>query len=349
MQTVCRPGDPGYIVPGSDVHKFEVIGCSEIADILGCGYRSVNELWMIKTHRAPRDEHKRIFDRGHKMEPHGAEMIREMGRVLTAEQVQYRDPERPWFIFHADGMFPKWTPLREEATPRDGPGWWEFKAPGTEMTDKMRRDGISQNYVCQGQGGSWVSSAALGRPVSWGTYGFIDYNDWELVAFDMAADAKFQSGMLQLVERFYDCLVRDVPPADINPREAPPVPVVSGELVKIVDGELPELALRLAEIMPNLSILEKEDKAIRERMKEILSGHELAEVPGVMKFSYKVGKASEKIDGEGLLTYAEYVVGCYNAALEKHGITYQAPIIFDRTHWVTPRAPTRTFRPTVVK
>lgn len=337
MNMICKPGDAGYIEPGSHAHKFEVIGCSEVADILGHGYRTANDLWMLKTHRAPRDEHKRIFDRGHKMEPLGAEMVREdYGRILVAEQVQYRDPARPWLIYHADGMFTKWTPLDDNGTPRDGPGWWEFKAPGTEMADKMRRDGVSQNYICQGQIGSHVASAALGRPITWGTYGFIDYNDWELVAFDMVALPDFQVKALQLIERFHDCMVRDVPPSDINPSELPPLPEACGSMVDITDPELTKLAMRLVEIMPDLSMLKKEDEAIREQMKELLSGYEQAQIPGVMKFSNKFGKPGEKIDGEGLLVYCE-------------SLCYISGTTFRRTDWVTPKAATRTFRPTPIK
>lgn len=355
IQTVCRIGDPGYIYPGSDAHNFEVIGCSSVADILGAGYSTPNELWMRMTHRAPATEHKRIFDRGHAMEPMGSRMIQQdYGRVLVAEQVQYRDPERPWLIYHADGMFPKWSPLNEDATPRDGPGVWEFKAPGSDMAAKMKRDGLSQNYICQVQGGMHVASAALGRTVSWGTAGFIDYDSWELVAFDMAASEKFQRSALQLIDRFHDCLVRDVPPNDITQHEAPAIPEVSGVLVQITDGELPGLAQRLAKIMPDLSCLEKEDKAIRERMKEILAGYEMAEVPGIMKFSYKVGKAGEKIDGEGLLEYCQWLFDEYNLlfhACKAAGLatSFASPKVFRRSDWVTPKAPTRTFRPTPVK
>jgi hypothetical protein len=222
------------------------------------------------THRAPDEGHKRIFDRGHAMEFHGAAMLRrDYGRVLVAEQVQYRDPARPWLIYHADGMCPTWTPLDEGGVEREGPGIWEFKAPGTEMADKMRRDGMSQNYICQGQAGMYVASVAMGRPVLWATYGFIDYNAWELVAFDMAAMKDFQIKLLQLLDRFWDCVVRDVPPDDVVPEEIV-VPVVSGEQVTITDGDLPILAERLREIQPQLKELKDDEAMLKEQMKVIL-------------------------------------------------------------------------------
>jgi hypothetical protein len=354
---VCRLGDLGYIEPGSHAHKYESIGCSRVADILGCGYRTPSELWQQMTHRAPDEGHKRIFDRGHAMEAHGAQMIqRDHGRVLVAEQVQYRDPARPWLIYHADGMFPTWTPLNEGGVEREGPGIWEFKAPGTEMADKMRRDGMSQSYICQGQAGMYVASVALQRAVNWATYGFIDYNAWELVAFDMAALPQFQRDALQLIDRFWDCVVRDTPPTDINQNEVPQIPVVSGALVEFTDGELPVLAKRLLEIGPDLDLLKKENDYIREQMKEILDGCEVAEVPGLMKFSYKYGKPGETIDGAGLLEYCGHVVECYNDLIaavrnqvDVRNITAPSALTFRRSDFVTPKAPTRTFRPTPVK
>jgi hypothetical protein len=342
MEAICKLGDIGYIEPGSHAHKFETIGCSEVADILGYGWNherenTANRLWMEKTHRAPAGEHKRIYDRGHKMEPLGSEMIRnDYGRMLVAEQVQYRDPERPWLVYHADGMFPAWTPLNEDAKAHEGPGIWEFKAPGTEMAAKMRRDGMSQSYVCQGQMGMWVAEKALMRPVTWATFGFIDYNDWELVALDMAAIPKFQQDAMQLIERFHDCMVRDVPPTDINPQEAPEIPVISGDTKIITDQTMIALVEKWLRIKPILDEAKAEDEMLREAMKAELAEFAKAEVPGLCKFSYGYGKPGEKIDGEGLLVFCEHLCREFDK-------------MFRRSDWVTPKPATRTFRPTAVK
>ena len=351
---ICKPGDPGYIYPGSEEY-FNVIGCSEVADILGHGYKSAGELWRIKTRRSPREGHKAVFDRGHDMEPIMARMIqRDYGRVLVSEQVQYRDPQRPWLVYHADGMFPKWSPLNDGAKEQDGPGIWEAKAPGSRMAQKMAEEGMTENYLCQGQMGMHVASAALSREISWGTYGFLDYDAYELVAYDTMADAEFQRRALQLVERFYDCLVRDVPPDDVE-AEKIEVPELCGAKQIITDPWLVERSVRLAQIMEAIKPLAADDKAIREEMKNYLSEVAEAEVPGVMKFTYKYQKEGEKIDGEGLLTYCECVTGLYNAVLERlegagnPTLTYPAPIRFDRSNWVTPKAPTRVFKPTPIK
>ena len=351
MKFICKPGDPEYIEPGSDAHKFEVIGCSEVATILGFGYDTALDLWKRKTHRAPATEYRRIFQRGHDMEPIMARHMRDdYGRMLVSEQVQYRDPARPWFIYHADGMFPKWSPLNEDATPRRGRGPWEAKAPGERVAAEMKRDGMSQHYLCQVQAGIHVASAALDEALEWATCGFLDYNDnYETVAFDVARSDPFIAAMLEKVDAFYDCMVRDVPPEPINPREVPAPPAIAGENAIITEGPLVALTERWLRIKEVLDEAKDEDALIREQMKALLDDVKKAEIPGLAKFSYNYQKAGESIDGVGLLTYAEYVTGLSNAVLVKHGLTYPASITFDRTHWVTPKAPSRVFKPTPSK
>ena len=351
MQMVSKPGDAGYIQPGSEEY-FNVIGCSEVADILGHGYKSAGELWRIKTRRSPREGHKAVFDRGHDMEPIMARMIqRDHGRVLVSEQVQYRDPKRPWLVYHADGMFAKWTALNDGAKEQDGPGIWEAKAPGSRMAQKMAEEGMTENYLCQGQMGMHVASAALAREISWGTYGFLDYDAYELVAYDTMADADFQRKALQLVERFYDCLVRDTPPDDVE-AEKIEVPELYGVKQILTDPLMLSNAIRLAEIMAAVKPLTDEDKKIREWMKGELEMVAEAEVPEVMKFTYKYQKEGEKIDGEGLLTYCEHLVREYDEMAKMvvaMGGGMRPLVAFDRSQWVQPKPPTRVFKPTPIK
>ena len=351
MQTICRPGDPGYIIPGSDEY-FSVIGCSEVADILGHGYKSANELWRIKTHRSPREPHKAVFDRGHDMEPIMARMIeRDHGRVLVSPQVQYRDPARPWLIYHTDRMFAKWTPLHEGAKEQEGPGFCEMKAPGSRMCQKMAEEGVTENYVCQGQIGAHVASSALSRTITWGTYCFLDYDAYQLEAYDTMVDAAFQRRALPLIERFYDCMVRDVPPDDVE-AEKIEVPELYGVKQIITDPMFVSQAQLLGQIIEGMKPLKERDAEIREWMKNYLSEVAEATVPDVMNFTYRYQKEGEKIDGEGLLTYCEHLAEKYNEmdreyAEERGGIKDQ--ITFRRSDWVTPKAPTRVFKPTPIK
>ncbi len=343
MKLVCMPGEDGYIEPGSPEYD-QVLGCSQIADILGVGYRSANELWMQKTHRAPATEHKAVFDRGHRMEAVMAEMVVDQyGRMLKSEQVQYRDPDRPWLIFHADGMFPKHCPLSSGEEKLEGPGIWEAKAPGMRMVDTMSRDGITENYLCQGQMGMHVASAALDMPITWATFGFLDYDAWELVAIDCKRSNEFLDAALAKVDEFWACVQSDTPPTPINGPLLPVPGLDMGTLVE-VDKQVVEWAHDLAALIPALKEAKAQDTFIRDNIKAHMELHEKMEIPGVMSFSYKYGKAREAIDGKGLLVYCESLVEEFNALAGNHTTN----IVFDRTQWCEPKPPTRTLRLKVI-
>jgi len=350
---ICRPGDPGYVVPGSKEYR-EHLGCSEIADIMGHGYNSPLDLWKKKTHKAPDTAHKRIFDRGHEMEKYGSQRAQELGRVLVAEQVQYRDPERPWLIYHADGMFPRWSPLEPDDEPREGAGIWEFKAPGSNMAQEMARKGMTPSYVCQGQGGMHVAAAALGQPVLWGTFGYWDYDAWDLVAFDVAASPKFQAQILEAVDRFWECVQMDTPPPGLEEIEKIEPPVIKGDLEVVEDEQLTEWALALAEVREQMAPLKDQEKSLVTALKKRLDPYALAEIPGIMKFSYKLGAERVEYDGPGLVAYCQRLMDLQNKAAEI--INASAPdtfhvdmAAFNPSHFITRKPGTRRFVPTAIK
>lgn len=333
---ICMPGDSGYVVPGSD-KWHEHIGCSEVANILGHGWDTANDLWLSKTHRKAKQEHKLIFDRGHDMEPKMAADCRAAGRVLKGEQAQYRDPDRPWLIYHTDGMFPKWTPLHEDDKPQHGPGVWEAKAPGYGMTMKMEEDGMASSYIDQTQVGMHVASAAMGQPVTWATFGYLDYDQYRTIMFDCPANAEYQKRCLEIIDEFWDCLVRDVPPTPIHPEKIPVPPPVKGTKMIIKDGPIASLCRQLCDLQdnpPDIVTFKMMDGDLRERLKEELGDIQLAEVPGVMRLSYAYGKPKEVVtDPLGLLHYCQTM--CHNHR-----------VVFRRSDWVETKAPSRTFRPT---
>ena len=346
---ITMPGDEGYIEPGSKEYA-DHLGCSEIAAVLGFDQwgKTANDVWMKKTHRAPDTEHKRIFDRGHAMEPLMASMLAtDHGRVVKCEQVQYRHPNFPWLIYHADGMFSKWTPMNEGATVHAGPGIWEAKAPGSHVTQKFHKEGMSEGYVVQTQMGMMVASAALDMPITWATAGFLDYDNYELVPFDMAASRKFQDDAIIRIEKFWKCVQSDTPPSPINPLQHVRPPVIDGELKIIEDEKIISLSTDLAALIGPTKDAETAIKIIKGELKELLDGYSIAEIPGLMKFSYRYGKKDkETINAKGLLAYCEHLVEVYNEVVEI------APeldnITFDRSQWVATSAPGRTFRPTVI-
>jgi len=351
---ICRPGDPDYVVPGSTEYRKH-IGCSMIGDIMGHGYNTPLQVWKKLTNKALPDQHKAIFDRGHDMEPIMTRMVRDKGRLLTAEQVQYRDPERPWLIYHCDGMFPKWSPLDPGDNPHEGAGLAEWKAPGSDMAAKMAREGMSKQYICQGQGGMHVAAAALGQPVQWGTFGYLDYDNYELVAFDVGRSEAFIVEMLQIVDHFWaEHVVKDIPPPDGLPTERVDPPVISGDLEIISDGKVFDLSVQLSDVMEQMEPLTASKKELVAALKVELDAHSKIEVPGVMKYSHSQGKDKTTYDAEGLFCYVQNLVGDRNRLAEI--INGAAPDTFHEDilawtpdHFRTVKPGNRPFKPTRIK
>lgn len=337
----CRPGEPGYIEPGSPEYRT-VIGCSRIGKILGYGYKDgpygPQEVWKYLTNRAPDPENKAIFDRGHYMEPELARLAKEKyGLNIVSEQVQYRDPDRPWLIAHVDGMVPRFARLRRDDPELEGAGVWEAKAPGSHVTFNFKDYGMTEEYTAQTQMGAYVASAALEMDILYATFGYLDYDAYDPICFNVPTSKPFQESTLEILDKFWWHVTNDKMPPHINPMEHEPPPQISGDRQLFEpEHELGHLARRLITLNTAFIPAKKEIEAVKGRMKEILDPYALAEIPGVMKFSYNVGKDRESYDGPGMLHYIEFL--CSELSID-----------FDRDHWVTVKPGVRSFRSTEVK
>lgn len=93
---VNRPGDPGWIAPGSEQHSA-MISPSKVAAILGFSrWESPYSLWCRMKGLVEPDEPKDIFDLGHDMEPYIAKRWCRLnpGWRLSPDEVQFVvDPE----------------------------------------------------------------------------------------------------------------------------------------------------------------------------------------------------------------------------------------------------------------
>jgi hypothetical protein len=346
MSAICKPGDPGYIKPGS-IQACSHIGCSEVGSILGMGFETPDEVYRRKTFRAARDGEKRIFERGHDMEPVMVKRLQQdYNRRVVAEQVQYTDPANPWFIYHADGMFPMWSPLQDGDKTLEGPGIWEGKAPGSRVAADMRANGMSQHYVCQGQSGMYVASQALGRPINWGTFGFLDYDEYSLVAFDVPYRQEFMDGALPILKAFYRCLANDCPPDPCEPGELiAELPTVKGDTVTISSGDLWTSFCVLKELRDAREAAEAAYDSKKAELMVACGDMTSVVLSSVGRISYSWHKGRETIDGRGLLTYCQHLVEAYNDLVAGNA-TSLTPKTFRREDWVKTGQPSRTFTPT---
>lgn len=337
MSLITTPGDPGYIEPGSEEY-LNHLGASEAAAILvPDGFKDQTEVWMEKTRRKKPQGHKMIFDRGHDMEPLIMKKLKkDHGRAVTGEQTQYRDPERPWLVCHVDGMC--------GASSRfDGPGIVEVKAPGSNMARVMSETGMTNQYTAQVQMGTHIAAAAIGDPVGWALCAFLNYDDYEVVPFDVPAAAAYQANALQVLDHFWDCVQKDTPPSPVNPSDLGPLPEVNGEMVYLDDERTTELARMFIDADKEKAFAVNQDKSIRETIKTLCGDNGLVELSSMVRISYKYQKGRTSINGAGLLDYCEHLVEELNELLPAGD-----RIVFDRNLWMKVGAPFRSFRPTVI-
>lgn len=285
------------------------VGASEAAAAAGLSVWKTNvELWEEKTGRRPRGGHKRVYDRGHDMEPIILTAMEAAGGVqIVRRQAEFVAPERPWLKAHVDGVIDEYKPL--PGTPSlhaSGPGVVECKAPGSEMFKKYREDGLTNDNIAQLQVGAHCSG------FSWGRYGIWDYDEYEPVMFDMLQDSAFLDNLLPRLDHFWDCVVSDRRPEEF--REPLPVPVVSGELLDIDGDEITEAAERLLAARQGLKHAEVEDAealaAVRALVPEDIKK---VEIGGVLRCtrSWQAGRVT--LQAEPLAAWINQMVGFLHA------------------------------------
>lgn len=88
---VNEPGDPGWIIPGSEQHR-SVVSPSKVAAMLGFSrWQSPYALWMEMAGRVEPEPHKDIFDVGHDAEAYMAKRWcrKNPGWLLSPDEVQF--------------------------------------------------------------------------------------------------------------------------------------------------------------------------------------------------------------------------------------------------------------------
>lgn len=310
---ILMPGDQGYVVPGSPEH-LEVVGASRAADILGHGFKDADFHWRLMTGKAKPEPHRAIFDRGHRMEPIILEMLDdETSQFVRSRQAQYRDPSRYWLVCHVDGVLDFHESMATGEKQYEGAGYVEAKAPGSRMAAQYKECGLGSNYVAQGQ-----IIAHLGQ-FEWGRYVFLDYDNWQIVPFDVPTSHDYVVTALQMLDYFWDCVQRDVPPVELRAAVTEDLPQVGGEVELVTDAERGDLMTELVQ----MTMVKKEAESEVERLKaRFRATHDLGKyhVPGVGKVSRALREGRLTWDGPGLSDFVEL-------AAARHGFTYD-PAMF---------------------
>ena len=317
----------------SPAERRKYLGCSEVAAALNRSpYPDENRVavWERKTGRRAHLAHRKIFDRGHRMEPLMLQLLEEdHGRIVDSKayQAEFVHPDLPWLKCHVDGIIPLWTPLPAFPTfaPLEGEGILELKAPGDRMAERFKEEGLTPDYIVQGQ----AELAVTGK--AWGCYGFLHYDAWELYAFDVARHQPFIDSMLAELEKFWWHVQNDQRPEDDLP-EIGEIPEVKGDLLVVEDPFAIEAAEGYLQAQESKKVAETYMAEYRSLLEKAMGNHALARFGDVMRVSWNYQGPRHKINAEGLMAYAmAHIPG------------------FDDTEWLAPCKPSRTFRATAMK
>jgi hypothetical protein len=304
--------DARYIHVGSPAHA-KVIGCSTAANILGHGFQTPMEVWMRLTGKSKPTPHKRIFDRGHAMEDHIVKMmLDDHARHVTSREVMFVDPERPWLIAHVDGLLERHQPIGDpgQIPHYAGVGYFEAKAPGSRMASQYKDAGLPGNYIAQGQMTAHLVGAE--KPLEWGCYAFMDYDEWKLVTFDVPTNLGYIEVGLQMLDRFWEHVQADTPPEDVIACLGE-LPEVSGEVEIVVDHDPVDLMRQLIE----MSMVEKEAKSEMKRLKS-----EFAKTFELGKYQSEHGKVNRLVQQGRITVKGPELLDYVDIQAEEHGFDF---------------------------
>lgn len=210
---IVRPGDPGYLAPGSDEWS-RIITPSKVAAILGVSrWESPYRLWHRMKGLVEPEPPKDAFDIGHDMEPYAANrwVRRNPGWHVSTGEVQYHVPAGH-FPFPAVATIDRltvrgsWRRVLEAKVARNLSDQELFGDDLTgECPDDYAAQVTAQRMFCaaaQPSGVRWLPTSHL---IAIGPY----FNDR---VYEIEYDLDVAAWMIDEVAAFWRSLADDVPP-----------------------------------------------------------------------------------------------------------------------------------------
>jgi predicted phage-related endonuclease len=187
------------------------LGGSDIVHLMGIApYGCARRLWYDKGGVEP--DHPFVGNqatlRGQRLEEFiVSEYVTVTGREVRRVPMR-RHKEDKHLIVHCDRMIVN--------DPR-GPGYLEAKCPGRDSFYKQKRNGLHDGYILQMQHGLLVTGW------TWGSFALFNPESFELIHFDVEADAKIQDSIRAHAMREWAALKNDMtslmpPRLNINSR-----------------------------------------------------------------------------------------------------------------------------------
>lgn len=223
------------------------IGGSDAPIIMGVSpWKTPYELWREKTAKATRSSLPNFQQqRGIDLEPK-ARARYELFTDIEAPPALFEHPEFPHFRVSLDG----WNEARKVVL--------EIKCPGREDHAKAKAGEVPEKYIYQLEMQLWVAGGTEAHYFSY-TEDKKGAVDTALVVYKSVPERKEK--MINALHKFWDCVVRDVPPA-LSDKDAM---VLEDLAAKDLFAQLGELERRLQELYERADKIEGEKKELKER------------------------------------------------------------------------------------
>lgn len=275
------------------------IGGSDMNSVLsiepyGCSRR----LWFTKQGIEPDHPRKtNVLDRGHALEEIVCQWVATTYGLELKKCETVRDPRRPWLFCHPDRIVV--TGNGSAIMPGDV---IEAKTAGREIFSKMKRDGLPEEYVAQGQYNAelvyrqtGVAPARIHFPVLWP-------DGWEFALFTLNRDAELGADMAAVADEWWAAYQAGEAPERLNPGDRRcqsceyrtqcqgqrllEIAEESGDGIPFVDPG--DEVIQAIEDYKAMKEIEKEAKdeadSLKARIEEWLANRPAIEVPGYRIF-----------------------------------------------------------------
>lgn len=269
----------------TEADRSKFIGGSDVAAVLGVSpWTSPYELWMQKTHRAPKEaptpEQQKRFDRGHRLEPVVVDMLvdrlRDEGHEVEviARNARYIDPEHPFMACeidfelmldgeHVNGDCKTVHPFASKKWGEEGTD----EVPIEYATQFMQGLGITGRQRC-------IVATLIGMD--------------DLLVYWVERDEDTIAGIRNRVCEFWnDCVLADVEPDPIDFDDCKAIYQKANGASIEAEPEVRDAVLRLAGVKEQIKALEEEEEALQFKIVDFMRPHSLLTSNGAEIASWK--------------------------------------------------------------
>lgn len=285
------------------------IGGSDVAAICGLDPygRTAADVYDEKVGAVADRQPTPAMQRGALLEPVAAAIYAERtGRALRRQPLR-RHPEHEWMIGNVD---------RQILAGHGGvtsTGVLEVKCPGIRQFAKVKANGLPEAWILQ------IQHYLAVYGYSWGSFAVFNAEAWELIHFDIAADAALIERLIEIEHDFWHNHVLAGVRPEPAPVELPKLPEVSGQVVTRDDPEWADAIAMLAEAKELKASAEEIEAAAKERIQALAGGYGVFEGAGARVY-WRMMPGRKSFDKRALAAARPLNRVLVREILQQHGI-----------------------------